>query len=223
MFVGRQPRAYDRSVHTWIGLATGGGDGWSSAKPSRGSGSCPAGTSAKVDSYGLHGFTPDGRYVAQADNAGHRFLDASTGRQAVLVANSPRADARGPGEVAYRDGRVGAVVRPGPSAELVRWDVASGRELGRTPVASVPGRNRTPPFGSPRLSVVRSIRSHPVPGRPGASWASMGVDVYDPAAADPVARLTFGRPGTVIASPDGGTLAAVGYASLAFHPLPAAR
>jgi hypothetical protein len=178
---------------------------------------------AGVDSYGLHGFTPDGRYVVQADNAGHRFLDVATGRQAVLVANGPRGDARGPGEVAYRAGRVAAVVRPGPSAELVRWDVAAGKEVGRTPVTSVPGRNRTPPFGSPRLAVVRSIRNHPVPGRPGASWSGTGVDVYDPAAADPVARLTLGSPGTVVASPDGGTLAAVGYSSLAFHPLPAAR
>jgi len=51
----------------------------------------------------------------------------------------------------------------------------------------------------------------------------MAVDVYDPAAADPVARLTFGNSSSVIASPDGATLAMVGYLSLAFYPLPAAK
>jgi hypothetical protein len=176
--------------------------------------------SAAADSYGLHGFTPDGRYVIQADNAGYRLFDAATGRQRALVANGPRGDSQGPGEVAYASGWVAAVVRSGKSVELVRWDLAGGQEVSRTPIESPYGRNRTPPFGSPRLPVVRAIETHPVPKRKDATWSSMAVDVYDPAAADPVARLTLGDPGTVIASPDGGTLAAIGHASLAFHPLP---
>lgn len=179
--------------------------------------------SAVVDSYGLRGFTPDGRYLIQADNAGHRLLDATTGTQRVLIANGSTGDSRGPGEVAYRDGWAAAVIRSDKSAELVRWDVAAGKEVSRTPIESPYGRNRTPAFGSPRLPVVRGIETHPVPKRKDATWSSMAVDVYDPAAADPVARLTLGDPGTVIASPDGGTLAAIGYVSLAFHPLPGAK
>ena len=179
--------------------------------------------SAAVDSYGLHGFTPDGRYVIQTDNAGHRLLDVATGKQRVLVANGPRGDAQGPAEVAYRDGWVAAVIRTGTAVELVRWDVAAGKEVSRTAIESPSGRNRTPRFGSPWLPVVRPIQTHPVPGRKGSFRETMDVDVYDPAAADPVTRLTLGDPGSVIASPDGGTLAAAGYVWLKFHPLPAAK
>jgi hypothetical protein len=176
---------------------------------------------AKVDSYGLRGFTPDGRYVIQADNAGHRFLDVATGRQRVLVANGPRGDSQGPAEVAYRDNWVAAVVRFNNAVELVRWDVAAGKEVSRTAIQSPYGRNRTPPFGSPRLAVARPIEDRPVPGRKGSFYSTMAVDVYDPAAADPVAGLLLDAPGSVIASPDGGTLAAVGYTQLTFHALPA--
>ena len=179
--------------------------------------------SAAVDSYGLHGFTPDGRYVIQTDNAGHRLLDAATGKQQVLVANSPRADSQGPSEVVYRDGWVAAVVRWGKSVELVRWDVAAGKEVSRTAIESPSGHNRTPRFGSPRLLVVRPIQTQPVAGRKNAFRSTMDVDVYDPGAADPAARLTLGHSGMVIASPDGGTLASVEYASLSFHPLPGAK
>ncbi len=178
---------------------------------------------AAVDSYGLRGFTQDGRYVVQSDNAGHRLLDAATGKQAVLVANGPRRDSKGPGEVAYRDGWVAAVVRSGPTVELVRWDAAAGKEVSRTPTESPLWRNRTPPFGSPRLPVVRPPQKQPVPGRRDAAASSTTVDVYDPAAADPLGRLTLGDPLAVVASPDGGTLAEVGYGSLVFHPLPAAK
>jgi hypothetical protein len=178
---------------------------------------------APVDSYGLRGFTPDGRYVVQIDNAGHRLFDAKTGRQAVLVANGPRADSKGPGEVAYRAGWVAAVVRTGQSAELVRWDVAAGKEVSRAPIDSPYGRNRTPPFGSPWLPVVRPTQQRPAPNRPNTRRSSTAVEVYDPAAADPATRLAIGNPVAVIASPDGGTLAVVGYGSLAFHPLPATK
>jgi hypothetical protein len=178
---------------------------------------------ATVDSYGLRGFTADGRYVIQADNAGHRLLDAKTGKQAVLVANGPRGDSKGPDSVAYRDGWVAAVVRPGRSAELVRWDVAAGKEVSRTTIDSPVGRDHTPPFGSPRLPVVRPTQTHAASGRRDAWWSSMAVDVFDPAAADPVARFVLGDPGSVIVSPDGRTLAAVGAVSLAFHPLPATK
>ncbi|HVK10835.1 MAG TPA: hypothetical protein VM597_18850 [Gemmataceae bacterium] len=178
---------------------------------------------AVVDSYGLHGFTPDGRYVVQTDNAGHRLFDVATGKQAVLASNGTRGDSQGPGEVAYRDGWVAAVVRSGEKAELVRWDVRAGKEVSRTAVESPYGRNRTPPFGSPYLPVVRPIDTKPVAGRKGMFRETMTVDVYDPAAAEPVTRLVFGHSGEAIASPDGGTLAAIGYTSVSFHRLPAAK
>lgn len=176
--------------------------------------------SAAVESCGLHGFTPDGRYVIQNDNAGHRLFDATTGKQMVLVANGPRGDSNGPSEVAYRDGWVVAVIRSGQSVELARWDVAAGKEVSRTRIASPYLRNATPPFGAPRLPVVRPSQTDPIPGWQGASRSSMAIDVYDPAAADPVARRVLGDQGTVIASPDGGTLAVVGPTWLAFSPLP---
>ena len=176
---------------------------------------------AAVDSYGLVGFTPDGRYVIQSDNAGHRLLDAATGTQAALVANGPRGDAQGPREVAYRAGWVAAVVRGESKVELVRWDLAAGKEASRTAVESPFGRNRTPPFGSPRLAVVRAVEDHPVPERRNTFWSSMTVDVYDPAAAEPVTRVRLASAHSVIASPDGETLAAPGSRMLMFYPLPA--
>ncbi|WP_439624853.1 hypothetical protein [Gemmata sp.] len=176
--------------------------------------------SAPVDSYGLHGFTPDGRYVVQIDNAGHRLLDAATGKQAALVTNGPRRNSQGPLEVAYRAGWVAALVRGDAKAELVRWDLAKGVEASRTAVESPSGRNNTPPFGSPRLVVVGAHETHKVPDRPNVTWSSLTVDVFDPASADPVGRLRVANADSLVASPDGETLAAHEWGGLAFYGLP---
>lgn len=74
---------------------------------------------SKVDSYGLHGFTPDGRYIIQADNTGHRFFDVTTGQQALLVSTGGRRARNCPDEVAYRNGWVMAVLRTDEKVELV--------------------------------------------------------------------------------------------------------
>lgn len=179
--------------------------------------------SAAVDSYGLRGFTPDGRYVIQIDNAGHRLLDAATGKQAALVANGPRGDSQGPREVAYSAGWVAAVVRSDSKVELVRWDLAKGTEASRTSVESPAGRNNTPPFSSPRLAVVRALETHPVPDRPNVTWSSMKVDVFDPVEAGPVAQLRLSSANSVIASPGGETLAALEYGGVAFYALPVTK
>ena len=102
-----------------------------------------------------------------------------------------------------------AVVRGASKVELVWWGLAAGKEASRTAVELPFGRNRTPPFGSPRLAVVRALEDQLVWEQKNLFWSSMTVDVNDPAAAEPVTRVRLTRAHAVIASPDGGTLAAL--------------
>lgn len=178
---------------------------------------------AKVDSYGLAGFTPDGRYIVQSDNHDHRLFEVRTGEQRLRVSKAPGFTNETPNEVAFRDGQVTAVIRNESKAELVRWDVTEGVEVSRTVIESPFGGNDTRPFVSPLLPVILKTPSQPALGRPGAGVSSTTVAVYDPAAKEPIARATFGVSGRVVVSPDGGTLAIVGSTSLAFYSLPSPK
>ena len=174
--------------------------------------------SAKVDSYGLAGFTPDGKYVLQNDNAGLRLLDAASGEQKVLV----RHDDRERTETAYHDGYVLAVDRAKTPHEVVRWEAAAGKEVSRTPLtAEYPrSRNRTPSFGSPRFVVLRGSVTRPIPGRPGVTDSVLLADILDPARPDWRAGYEIPGANELVLSPDGRTLAVVGYAGVRFFTIP---
>ncbi|VTS00413.1 WD40 repeat domain-containing protein [Tuwongella immobilis] len=174
---------------------------------------------SQVDSYVLHGFTPDGKYLIQNDNAGYRIFDTKTGKQQLLVSKSPRHDTRSKFPVVYHGGFVLAVVGFPGTEELVRWDVAAGKELSREPI-TFEARDRTPAFGSPRLAIVRKTQEHPVPGQENTTWSSMEVEIYDPTSPKPIQSLLVSGSTQLVCSPDGRTLASIGTLSLRFYDLP---
>ena len=166
---------------------------------------------ARVDSYGLRGFTPDGRFVVQDDNAGRRLLDAATGRPTLALKT---------GRVAYHAGHVLALDPGGAAQPLTRWDAATGQELSRVGLAQTAAdRDRTPPFGSPRLAVVRAWDRPASPADP-ARASVLGVTVRDPARPDWKAEFELTGAAEVLLLPDGKTLAAVESDGVSFYRLP---
>jgi hypothetical protein len=174
--------------------------------------------SAPCRNYGLHGFTADGRYVAQGAQSDWRLHDAATGDvRLTLKAEDHRFQA------AYADGRVRtATQRPhGQGVVLETWDAATGRLLGQrdVPAGATLSRTENEPFTAARLAVVLGSEERPVPDYPRASVTVWSVDVYDPSQEEPVATLKTSGLSSVLVSPDGSVAAALTYGGPQFFRL----
>lgn len=176
---------------------------------------------ADVKTFGLIGFTRDGKYVLQDDQSDWKVFDANTGTEKLTLKhghNCPKA--------AYADGRVLTADMGDDGLKgvtLVTWDVASGKELGRVvlPYPASLSRTHGEPFTAPRLAVARAHENRPIPGRKG-SWLDVWtVEAYDPAKASTLTTLKVTFLSNAAVSPDGRVAVVIGHGGPSFFRLPA--
>jgi hypothetical protein len=149
----------------------------------------------------LHGFTADGKYVAQGAQGKWWLYDAATGEVRLTFQTEARFLA------AYAGGRVLTATqrRLAQGVLLETWDAATGRALGQRelPAGATLARTENESFTTPRLAVILGAGE-----RRGGHTVSTA-EVYDPGRADPVATLTVSDLSYVLVSPDGSVAAAL--------------
>jgi hypothetical protein len=161
---------------------------------------------------GLHGFTADGKFVAQGGRGNWRLYDAATGDARLTFRTEARFLA------AYAGGRVlTATQRPlAQGVVLETWDGATGRSLGQRelPAGATLARTENESFTTPRLAVILGA------GERRGDITVSTVEVYDPGRTEPVTTLKVPGLSYVLVSPDGSVAAGLTGEGPRFYRLP---
>jgi hypothetical protein len=174
---------------------------------------------ASCRTFGLQGFTADGKYVLQDDQAEWRLYDVASG--AAKLTFKPSLTAM---RAVYGSGRVLIAERHqlGQPLFIVTYDVPTGREINRheLPAEATVTYTENTPFSAGQLAVVRKVESRRIPGDRRATVAVYIIDVFKAATSGPAKTIKVTSLSRVLVSPDGRVAAAVTFAGVHFYPLP---